>query len=186
VRLAFTFPRRCSLPITHGKRLTVRNAAVSSSLPAIVTSRDVVSPQRRSQIMAGIGRRNTAPEKLVRSLLHRLGYRFRLHARSLPGRPDIVLRRYRLAVFVHGCYWHLHRGCPAGRLPTGNREFWRKKLTGNRARDRRNERELIAAGWRVVTIWECEIERSPSIVANRLNAALGRSHSARRGRAFED
>ena len=122
--------------------------------------------------MAGIGRRDTRPELLVRSLLHRLGYRFRLHRQDLPGCPDIVLPRYRTAVLVHGCYWHFHRGCPAGRLPGGNRAFWEKKLNGNRRRDRRNERDLHRLGWKVVTIWECEIERAPSDVARRLTAEL--------------
>jgi DNA mismatch endonuclease (patch repair protein) len=146
-------------------------------------TRDIFSPERRSKIMAGIGRRNTVPELLVRSLLHRLGYRFRLHGSSLPGCPDITMRSRSAVVFVHGCYWHLHKGCPAGRLPTGNRDFWREKLTGNRLRDRRNERQLIRAGWRVITVWECEIERSPSLVAHRFQAALGPPGTVKRSRA---
>jgi len=132
--------------------------------------------------MSQIRSKDTAPEKLVRSLLHSLGYRFRLHVTGLPGRPDIVLPKYGVVIFVHGCYWHLHSGCEAGRLPTANRQFWRKKLMGNRARDRRQKEELTAAGWHVITIWECEVERRPNLVAKRLNAALAGAPNAKRTR----
>lgn len=122
--------------------------------------------------MSRIRGENTKPERLVRSLLHGLGLRFRLHRRDLPGQPDIVLPKYRLAVFVHGCFWHLHPGCPAGRLPTGNMSFWRTKLEGNRKRDLAKARQLRRLGWKVVVVWECEIERQPIVVHRRLQRAV--------------
>lgn len=105
--------------------------------------------------MAGIRGRNTGPERLVRSLLHRAGFRFRLHRRDLPGSPDIVLPRHRAVVFVHGCFWHAHPGCPLAKEPTSNAEFWHRKLLANRERDARAVEALLAAGWRVLVVWEC-------------------------------
>jgi len=122
--------------------------------------------------MSLIRGRDTKPELLVRSLLHRLGYRFRLHRKDLPGRPDIVLPRYQSAIFVHGCFWHLHSGCAAGRLPTKNQEFWRAKLEGNRARDQRKEQRLRELGWTVIVLWECDIEKDLEGVADRLEREL--------------
>ena len=120
---------------------------------------DVLTPAQRAHCMSRIRGKNTKPELLVRSVAHSLGYRFRLHRRDLPGRPDLVFPRLRKVVFVHGCFWHMHRGCPACRIPTTNREFWLRKLHGNRARDRRNLRRLVRAGWRVKVVWECETRR---------------------------
>lgn len=94
---------------------------------------------------------------MVRRYLHAAGLRFSLHDRNLPGRPDIVLRKYRAAVFVHGCFWHRHVACPRTTTPTTRAEFWAAKFAGNVARDVKNEQELLAAGWRVLTVWECEI-----------------------------
>jgi DNA mismatch endonuclease (patch repair protein) len=106
--------------------------------------------------MAAIKGANTKPEMRVRSLLHSLGYRFRLHRKDLPGKPDIVLPKYRAAVFVHGCFWHCH-DCRYGKvMPTTRAEFWAAKRAGNVLRDRRKQEELEGAGWRVETIWECE------------------------------
>lgn len=136
------------------------------------TRSDIWSVKKRSAVMARIGGKNTKPERIVRALLYGLGYRFRLHAANLPGRPDIVLARYRTAVLVHGCFWHLHHNCQAGRLPISNREFWQRKLEGNRTRDRRNARALRRLGWRVLTLWECEIEGTIDKVADRLQTAL--------------
>jgi DNA mismatch endonuclease (patch repair protein) len=107
-------------------------------------------------MMSGIRASNTTPERLVRSALHKRGLRFRLHAAKLPGKPDLVFPRYRSVVFVHGCFWHLHARCPAGRIPKSNIAWWRAKLLGNRSRDRRTKRALQRAGWRVFVIWECE------------------------------
>lgn len=133
---------------------------------------DMFSAARRSEIMAAISGRDTKPELIVRSLLHRMGYRFCLHRRDLPGKPDVVLPKYKTAVFVHGCWWHLHRGCPAGRLPTANREFWKNKLGRNRRRDAKNVRGLKRLGWRVQVLWECEIEGDLRNVQKRLSRAL--------------
>ena len=100
--------------------------------------------------------RDTTPEKKVRSLLHRMGYRFRLHARNLPGNPDIVLPGHKKIIFVHGCFWHQHEGCRRSTRPTSNVEFWDKKLNATVERDKRNLSALRAEGWRVNVIWECE------------------------------
>jgi DNA mismatch endonuclease, patch repair protein len=117
---------------------------------------DVHNPEQRIRNMAAIKGANTKPEMRVRSLLHSLGYRFRLHRKNLPGKPDIVLPKYRAAVFVHGCFWHCH-DCRYGKvLPATRAEFWAAKRAGNVLRDRRKQEELEGAGWRVETIWECE------------------------------
>lgn len=116
---------------------------------------DIVSAQTRSRMMAGIGPRNTRPELLVRRLLFAAGFRCRLHRRDLPGAPDIVLSKHRLAIFVHGCFWHQHPGCPLAKMPASNRAFWKDKLDRNRQRDCRNIDELVALGWGVLVIWEC-------------------------------
>lgn len=112
--------------------------------------------QQRSRNMASIRGKDTRPELRVRSALHRLGCRFRLHRRDLPGTPDVVLPKYRTVVFVHGCFWHRHPGCPRSFAPATRSEFWRAKLDRNVVRDAENRRALEAAGWRVVVIWECE------------------------------
>ncbi|MCP3440194.1 very short patch repair endonuclease [Bradyrhizobium sp. CCGUVB14] len=106
--------------------------------------------------MRGVKGLNTRPERLVRSLLHKNGYRFRLHAKNLAGRPDIVLPKHKLAIFVHGCFWHQHRGCRDGRRPTSNVAFWDRKFTLNASRDKRNLADLRKEGWQTLTIWECE------------------------------
>lgn len=105
--------------------------------------------------MAGIRGRNTKPELALRSGLHRLGFRFRLHQWKLPGRPDLVLRKYRAAIFVHGCFWHRHPGCVYTTKSKTRPEFWKKKLSGNVERDARNLAALKQAGWRTAVVWEC-------------------------------
>ena len=117
---------------------------------------DVVDQATRSRMMSGIRGRNTRPELLVRSLLHREGFRFRLNVRSLPGTPDIVLPRHRAVILVHGCFWHGH-DCPLFRWPATRDEFWRKKITRNRLNDQNVTEALISAGWRVGVVWECAI-----------------------------
>jgi DNA mismatch endonuclease (patch repair protein) len=134
---------------------------------------DIVDPEHRSRMMARIGPRHTKPEMVVRSLVHRLGFRFRLHRRDLPGRPDLVLKRHRLVIFVHGCFWHRHEGCLNCTTPKTRTAFWLTKFAQNVARDARTTRALRRAGWRVVTIWECETER-PSSVERRLLRVLRR------------
>ena len=122
---------------------------------------DRISEQRRSWNMSRIRGKDTAPELHLRSLLHRAGYRFRLHHPTLPGRPDIVLPKYRAAVFVHGCYWHRHAGCPLAATPKTRTGFWQAKFDNTVRRDRRKARELAQLGWRVITVWECQLEKNP-------------------------
>lgn len=119
---------------------------------------DRISPEARSRNMACIRGRDTRPEKRVRSLLHAAGFRFRLCDRSLPGTPDIVLKKYRTVIFVNGCFWHRHENCAKATIPEHRREFWEKKLRGNAERDVRNQERLAALGWRVIVIWQCEID----------------------------
>lgn len=126
---------------------------------------DRLSRERRSWNMSRIRDRDTEPERLVRSALHRAGYRFRLHCRDLPGRPDIVLPRYRTVVFVHGCFWHRHCGCRLAYAPKSRTAFWQAKFRSNVERDRRNARELRLLGWKVVTVWECEADRPAAWLA---------------------
>lgn len=119
---------------------------------------DRISSEHRSWNMGRIKGRDTAPELAVRSVLHRLGLRFRLHRRDLPGKPDIVLTRWKTAVFVHGCFWHRHAGCRFAYTPKSRLDFWNRKFDDTTKRDERNQRDLGAAGWRVVVVWECEVE----------------------------
>lgn len=120
---------------------------------------DTLSRERRSWNMSRIRGKNTQPELTVRSALHRAGYRFRLHRKDLPGRPDIVLPKYRTVVFVHGCFWHRHRGCKFAYAPKSRVDFWNEKFRSNVERDRRNASELRRLAWRVITVWECQAAR---------------------------
>lgn len=117
---------------------------------------DIVDPVTRSRMMSGIRGKNTTPEKQVRSFLHRTGFRFRLHVENLPGKPDIVLPRYRAVVFVNGCFWHRHKGCSFSYMPKSRVNFWNEKFTKTVERDARNAKLLREAGWRVFVVWECE------------------------------
>ena len=119
---------------------------------------DKVSKEVRSRIMAAIKGRDTSPEKLVRSMLFREGFRFRLHRRNLPGSPDIVLPRYRTIVFIHGCFWHGHACRKGQQRPQTRPEFWNAKLDGNIARDHTNQAALTGGGWKVFTVWTCQTE----------------------------
>jgi DNA mismatch endonuclease, patch repair protein len=119
---------------------------------------DSVPKAKRSQMMAGIRSKNTKPELLVRSYLHRQGFRFRLHAKKLPGHPDIVLAKYRAAIFVHGCFWHQHPGCKYAYEPKSRQEFWRHKFDRNVERDQEVRQALIESGWRVMVVWECGLK----------------------------
>jgi len=127
----------------------------------------------RSRIMSAIRSKNTRPELLVRRALWKAGYRFRTHARNLPGKPDLVFSRKQTVVFVHGCFWHMHSepGCPDSKLPVSRREYWIPKLMKNVERDRRNEQELSNVGWNVITIWECETKEEAYF--HKLLQALG-------------
>jgi DNA mismatch endonuclease (patch repair protein) len=119
---------------------------------------DVVDKATRSRMMSGIRAQNTSPELQVRSLLHRAGFRFRLHQKNLPGKPDIVLSKLHIAIFVHGCFWHSHQNCHLASIPKTNTKFWHEKLSKNVERDTRATRALRRKGWHVFTIWECDID----------------------------
>lgn len=134
---------------------------------------DLFSPQKRSRIMSRIKGKNTKPELLVRSLVHRLGYRFRLHRKDLPGNPDIVLPRHRKIILVHGCFWHQHPDCPRAALPSTNMEFWTTKLTKNRERDLRNIQALEEQGWKVLVIWQCETKDPEALYERCLSFLTG-------------
>lgn len=117
---------------------------------------DIVDAATRSRMMAGIGGKNTQPELLIRKELHRRGLRYVLDGAGLPGRPDVVLPKWKVAIFVHGCFWHWH-GCSLSKMPTNNRPFWKTKLDANTNRDTVALLSLLSAGWRVATIWECAL-----------------------------
>ncbi|MEC3767271.1 very short patch repair endonuclease [Cupriavidus sp. SS-3] len=116
---------------------------------------DVVDSETRSRMMAGIRGKGTKPEMLVRRVMFAAGLRFRLHRKDLPGAPDIVLPGRKVAVFVHGCFWHMHSGCKFAKMPSSNTDFWHTKLSGNVERDHRVVEALRTSGWRVLTVWEC-------------------------------
>ena len=128
----------------------------------------------RSRNMAAIKSNGTKPEMMVRSITHKLGFRFRLHARDLPGKPDLVFRARKKVIFVHGCFWHQHRkkSCKNGRMPKSRVEYWLPKLERNAARDKTNKRQLRQLGWRVLELWECDILKSPEMTGNRVQAFL--------------
>jgi DNA mismatch endonuclease, patch repair protein len=137
-------------------------------------SKDRLTKARRSWNMSRIAGKNTKPELIVRSLLHRMGYRFRLHDRNLPGRPDIVLPKYKTVIFVHGCFWHRHKGCKNCTTPTNRREWWLAKLNGNAERDKRHRRALKKLGWKAIVVWECKAEKSGDVsrLADQLSGML--------------
>jgi len=134
---------------------------------------DVFDPPTRSAVMRRVKGRDTGPELIVRRTLTRLGARYRLHRADLPGRPDIVLPGRRLAIFVHGCFWHGHDCARGARVPQARSDYWTAKVSGNRARDARNAEALAAAGWRVETVWECELKaRALPALEDRLSGLL--------------
>lgn len=122
---------------------------------------DIVDRKTRSRMMAGIRGKNTRPEMLLRSALHALGFRYRLHVRNLPGCPDLVLPGYNAVIFVNGCFWHRHKGCSYATNPSSNKEFWKRKFADTIARDRRNLERLRQAGWRIAIVWECTFKENP-------------------------
>lgn len=119
---------------------------------------DNISSSERSEIMARVRSKNSRPEMVVRKLVFAQGYRYRLHVRDLPGCPDLVFRKRGKVIFVHGCFWHRHAGCALARLPKSRVDFWTPKLEGNRKRDQRNKRALAKRGWKMLTIWECQLK----------------------------
>jgi DNA mismatch endonuclease (patch repair protein) len=133
---------------------------------------DVFPPEKRSEIMGRIKGKDTSPELAVRSTLHAMGYRFRLHRKDLPGKPDIVLPKYKTVVFVNGCFWHGH-DCRKGKsVPATNTEFWKAKIDGNVCRDRETDDKLKKMGWRVLVVWECEVSDRETL-CERLASELG-------------
>ena len=132
---------------------------------------DVVSPADRSRMMAAIQGKNTKPELTVRRMLFASGYRFRLHWRDLPGTPDIVMPGRKVAIFVHGCFWHMHEGCRFSKMPATRPEFWKAKFEANVERDRRAVEKLQALGWRVLCVWECSTRDAETAAG--LQAAMG-------------
>ena len=138
---------------------------------------DIVDSTRRSELMAGIRGRDTAPEITIRRVAHRMGLRFRLHRKDLPGRPDLVLPKHRLAVFAHGCFWHQHEGCRYASTPKSRVAFWTAKFEANVVRDARQQAALRALGWQVLVIWQCET-RDKAVVACRLAASIDRGRAA--------
>ncbi|PVA11429.1 very short patch repair endonuclease [Pelagivirga sediminicola] len=125
---------------------------------------DIVDTATRSRMMAGIRGKDTKPEKALRSALHAIGLRYRLHARDVPGRPDLLFPKFGAVVFVHGCFWHRHQDCRYATIPASRPEFWQAKFAANVARDQKVREALAEAGWRVATVWECAL-RKPDQVA---------------------
>ena len=120
---------------------------------------DRISPEKRSWNMSQIRSNDTTPELMVRSFLHRHGFRFRLHVKKLPGHPDIVLQKYKTVIEVRGCFWHQHKGCKVAHVPGSNTSFWKKKFLRNIERDKKNEAALKKLGWRVLIVWQCELKK---------------------------
>jgi len=133
---------------------------------------DIWTKEKRSLVMSKIRGRNTKPERIVRSHLTDMGFRYRLNVKDLPGKPDIVLRRYGVIVFIHGCFWHMCPHCREGRIPTSRSTYWEGKLLKNKSRDRKNIRKLQRDGWKVLKLWECEIEGKLNKVIEKLIRAL--------------
>ena len=135
---------------------------------------DKITPEQRSYTMSRIRSKDTKPEMVVRHHLHALGFRYRLHSSKLPGHPDIVLPKWHTVIFVNGCFWHRHKGCKAVSTPKSNVEFWQAKFKRNVQRDRHEHALLKAAGWRVIVLWECQVKKGLSRLAQRIQGGKGR------------
>lgn len=127
---------------------------------------DHITKDRRSWNMSRIRSRHTKPELIIRSLLHRAGYRFRINYNKFAGKPDIVLPKYKTVLFVHGCFWHRHENCSRATTPNTNREYWLKKFQKNVKRDVRNQTKIKALGWKIIVVWECEVMKDPVSILN--------------------
>lgn len=138
----------------------------------IYGSTDIFTSDKRSKIMANVRSKNTKPEIIVRSLLHKQGFRFRLHDTKLPGHPDIVLKKFRTVVFINGCFWHQHEACKKATLPKQNSTFWITKLQRNVERDKEEKLALEKVGWKVIVVWECETKRDLSTLLSRLKQEI--------------
>jgi DNA mismatch endonuclease (patch repair protein) len=124
---------------------------------------DTLSTAERSEIMSRVRGKDTRPEMVVRRLVHKAGFRYRLHVSDLPGRPDLVFPKRKKVIFIHGCFWHSHSGCPHARVPKSRTNFWTAKFESNKTRDERNSHALTEAGWDVLVLWECEL-RDPGLI----------------------
>lgn len=144
---------------------------------------DWLTPAQRRHVMQSVKSKNTGPEMAVRRIVHGLGYRYRLHKKGLPGRPDLVFAGRKKIIFVHGCFWHAH-DCRYGRAPSSRQEYWLPKLKRNKERDRENRSALEALGWKVLTVWECEIKDTTALV-KRLTEFLGQSAASSPSQAQE-
>lgn len=138
---------------------------------------DSLSPSQRSDVMSRVRAKDTQPEVTVRRLVHGLGYRYRLHAKDLPGKPDLVFRGRRKIIFVHGCFWHRHSGCKLARMPKSRTDFWTNKLETNQRRDARTLAALKDAGWDVLIVWECELTNPATLQATLLDFLEGGADS---------
>jgi DNA mismatch endonuclease, patch repair protein len=134
-------------------------------------STDTLSKEKRSRLMSQVRHKDTKPECIVRTTLHKTGFRFRLHAKNLPGTPDIILPKYQTVIFVHGCFWHRHLNCKKATTPKQNASFWREKFERNIQRDMKKTHDLEAIGWRVVIVWECETSKIDEL-SNKLTIIL--------------
>lgn len=133
---------------------------------------DIWSKQKRSEVMSKIRGKNTKPEMILRSKLFKHGFRYRVHSKNLPGKPDMVLRKYKTVIFIHGCFWHFHKSCREGRIPSTNSIFWKQKLKNNIKKDKVNQKLLEKEGWKVITVWECEIEKKLESVLKQIIGIL--------------
>jgi DNA mismatch endonuclease (patch repair protein) len=138
---------------------------------------DIWSPEKRSKVMGLVRSQNTKPEIKLRKALFSIGYRYRIHEKKLPGKPDIVLPKYRTAIFVHGCFWHGHVDCRAAKPPKSNLQYWTPKLARNAERDTAHQENLKASGWQVIVIWECELRKDAPAVLSLINEKLKGDHS---------
>lgn len=141
---------------------------------------DIWTKEKRSSVMARILSKNTKPELVVRRILTKNSFRYRLHDNKLPGKPDIVLRKYGAVIFVHGCFWHLHKGCPNARMPKTRLKYWRAKLVNNAERDIQHRKELKKLGWKILCLWECEIEKRPEVIIHKIQGCLNRTPIAQK------
>ena len=135
---------------------------------------DNLTPKQRKKAMSRVRQRDTKPEKLVRSILHKLGFRFRKNVSSLAGKPDIVLPKYKTIIFVHGCFWHQHAGCRKSLRPTSKVKFWNEKLDRNMKRDKQTEAELKTLGWNVFNVWTCEMKDKDLLIEKLKNSLLAK------------
>lgn len=133
---------------------------------------DIWDKEKRSKVMSKIRGKNTKPELILRKAIFRLGYRYRIHKKDLPGKPDIVLIKYKTVIFVHGCFWHYHNKCNEGRIPNSNSEYWKTKLEKNIFKDKNNIKILKRNGWKVFVFWECEIEKNLDSILIKLTKRL--------------